>query len=212
MNLPRSADMNKEVIPKFPTIALTALTCLDRPRRDPSKEAPIIAGMLTNNPQGLRRRGAGIMLVLIVGLAGCRGSGAGGPERYIPTPEQARSALVAVLRSWREGRPAGTIRIDGATVEVSDSYRSPDRPLKSFEVLGPVGSANARGFAVKLGLANPIEEQVVRYLVVGKNPLWVFRLEDYERISHWEHKMEQEDADEDADPPESSDRTPSSLK
>jgi hypothetical protein len=30
---------------------------------------------------------------------------------------------------------------------------------------------------------------LVRYNVLGRDPIWVFRLEDYEMISHWEHPM-----------------------
>ena len=50
-------------------------------------------------------------------------------------------------------------------------------------------SDETRAFAVRLSLENPPEVQVVRYLVVGNDPLWVFRQEDYEMISHWEHPM-----------------------
>ncbi len=31
---------------------------------------------------------------------------------------------------------------------------------------------------------------MVRFLVVGIDPILVFRQEDYELISHWEHKMD----------------------
>lgn len=140
------------------------------------------------------------MLLLIV-VSGCNDPthGGVGPEAFVPTPELARSALSASLQSWRDGRPRGPVSVNApalalrVTVEVSDSYRSPDRPLQAFEILGPVGTSDVRAFAVRLSFDNPREEQVVRYLVVGKNPLWVFRQEDYERISHWEHKIKEDE-------------------
>jgi hypothetical protein len=139
----------------------------------------------------------GVLLLIVV--SGCNDptqSGVG-PEAFVPTPELARAALSASLQSWRDGRPRGPVTVNApalaVTVEVSDSYRSPDRPLQAFEILGPVGTSDVRGFAVRLSFDNPREEQVVRYLVVGKNPLWVFRQEDYERISHWEHKIKEDE-------------------
>jgi hypothetical protein len=67
-------------------------------------------------------------------------------------------------------------------------------PTVGFEVLGPIDLGVGRGFTVRLDLAPEQEgqpaEQVVRYVVFGVDPLWVFRLEDYERISHWEHAMD----------------------
>jgi hypothetical protein len=132
-------------------------------------------------------------LVLSSGIAGC-GSRADldAARRFRPPVDLARAALSASLRAWQEGRPGGPATAGSRGVEVSDSYRKPGRPLSAFEVLGPVDAGEAQGFAVKLSLANPREDQFVRYVVIGDNPLWVFRQEDYERIAHWEHKPEDE--------------------
>jgi hypothetical protein len=48
----------------------------------------------------------------------------------------------------------------------------------------------ARPFAVRLILGEPREIVATRYLVLGLDPLWVFRQEDFERMLHWEHKMD----------------------
>jgi hypothetical protein len=133
--------------------------------------------------------------------AGCGTSGGNrSPDAFVPPVETARSALEASLRAWRGGHPAGPAEASGTRVEVWDSERDPARPLKSFEILGPVDADRARGFAVRLAFDGPPEEEVVRYLVLGQDPLWVFRQEDYERISHWEHKMEEVDEAEDVSP------------
>ena len=60
--------------------------------------------------------------------------------------------------------------------------------------VGPLGAVdNVRPFAVRLLLDTPAETITTRYLVVGQDPLWVFRQEDYELILHWEHKMTDEE-------------------
>jgi hypothetical protein len=126
------------------------------------------------------------------GLAGCQAQpGEAEQIRLVPSTEKARSALAAALSAWKEGRLGTSISSTNPKVEVVDSYRKPERALKAFEILGPIEVERARCFAVKLSIANPDEEQVVRYLVFGEDPIWVFRQEDFERLSHWEHKMEE---------------------
>ncbi|HEV3121407.1 MAG TPA: hypothetical protein VGY53_05870, partial [Isosphaeraceae bacterium] len=130
--------------------------------------------------------------VVAAGLAGCQArSGEAEQARHIPTLENAKAAVTATLSAWKEGRRGASISAKGPKVEVVDSYRKPDRPLMSFIILGPIEVERARCFAVRLSFANPEEEQVVRYVVFGEDPIWVFRQEDAERLSHWEHKMEE---------------------
>ena len=43
-------------------------------------------------------------------------------------------------------------------------------------------------FVVKLSLDKPREEQTVRFIVLGQDPLWVFREEDYEMTAHWDRQ------------------------
>lgn len=134
---------------------------------------------------------------LVTLLVGCGSPPApNGLEAFVPPLEQARSCLSASLQAWRDGHPDGPVNDSGVSVEASDSERVAGRHLRDFEILGPIGTDERRTFAVRLKLDDPAEERVERYLVMGQNPVWVFRLEDYERISHWEHKMEEEEDEE----------------
>jgi hypothetical protein len=75
-------------------------------------------------------------------------------------------------------------------VHVTDSTRVKQRPLLAWEILGRV-PGNAPGcYAVRLQLDQPREERRERYVVIGIDPLWVFRHEDYDLLMHWEHPME----------------------
>jgi hypothetical protein len=131
-------------------------------------------------------------VVFAVGFAGCRSSsGDADLAHVVPSTEQARSALTSALAAWKDGHPGGAIASASPKVEVIDSFRKSDRPLKDFEILGPIEFDRFRCFAVRLSIDNPAEVEVVRFLVIGNDPIWVFRQEDVERISHWEHKMEE---------------------
>ena len=50
-------------------------------------------------------------------------------------------------------------------------------------------SDGPRVFTVKLTLVNPGEEVKARYVVMGLDPLWVIRNEDFEMLAHWDHPM-----------------------
>lgn len=126
--------------------------------------------------------------VVLTACAGCS-SKPQGYDQVVPPPAMAQQALSAALQDWQQGRSAGRIDRVSPPVVVVDSHRSPTQPLEKFEVLGEVPAENARSFSVRLSLAHPDEQVLARYNVFGRDPVWVFRLEDYEMISHWEHAM-----------------------
>lgn len=141
---------------------------------------------------GARRwAGIGAILATVVGCSAGPDPGSGG-AMVAPEVGAARSALVASLDAWKAGRrdPRELIG-SGPAVGVVDSTRR-DRPLVGYEVVGPLllsAGEVARPFAVRLVLGGPREEVSTRYVVAGRDPLWVFLREDYDRILHWEHKM-----------------------
>jgi hypothetical protein len=115
-------------------------------------------------------------------------------SRYTPAPEAARQALEAALRSWQEGRPPG--RIEGTAnpeVVFVDNCRSREQSLQSFTILGETPGESQRCFAVRLRLANPEEEQRVRFVVFGIDLLWVYRHEDFEMMIHWQCGLAERD-------------------
>jgi hypothetical protein len=136
------------------------------------------------------------LLSKIVGAAGwlllvCA-SGCGsrpGYERFVPSEDAGRSALEVVLKAWQNGEPPGSIPDVTPAIHAVDTHRRLGQRLERYEVLGPVPADGHRRFAVRLFLDNPREEQKARFVVIGLDPLWVFRLEDYERMIHWEMPM-----------------------
>jgi len=108
------------------------------------------------------------------------------PGRFYPPEDRARQALEAALTAWRQGAPTGPV--PGATnpaVQLADSHRSPTQRLAGFTILGMAPGEGPRVFTVKLTLENPAAEQKVRFVVIGIDPVWVFRHEDYEMMSMW---------------------------
>jgi hypothetical protein len=136
------------------------------------------------------RRIAGVVAAC-AGLWGCRGEAELNPKRFIPPSATARAALSTALESWRAGRPSGRIesKRQPAQIQYVDSLRKPDQRLRGFAILGEVPHDDYRCFKVRLDLdPPPLEDQPpVRYFVFGINPIWVYRAEELEMITHWDH-------------------------
>lgn len=141
--------------------------------------------------QNFSRRG--VFLLCIALAAGCGSNRSS--ERYVPPPASARQALEAALRSWQQGRPTGTVEgTANPTVILVDNCRDRAQTLESFTILGEVPGEGPRCFAVRLRLENPKEEQRVRFVVFGVDPLWVYRHEDFEMMIHWQCGLAEREA------------------
>ena len=116
----------------------------------------------------------------VLSLAVCAGCWARSNDKYIPSEDKARQALEATLNAWRDGKKLGAI--DGAPVPVQavDTKWMAGQQLASYEIVGEEANEGPRAFSVKLNMKKPAGQQLtVRYFVVGKEPLWVYREDDY---------------------------------
>jgi hypothetical protein len=134
----------------------------------------------------MRVAGLGCFLVLAA-VAGC---GRDHRARFTPAEEVAKHALESGLAAWQNGQPAGPVAGTSPLIHVVDSHRKAGQKLSRFEVLGTAPGDGPRVYAVRLSLDEPREEKRVRFVVVGIDPLWVIRYEDYEMLAHWDHPMD----------------------
>src|SRR5947208_14791656 len=133
----------------------------------------------------MRRLTAVTVLFLAVGCAERADQ-----SRYYPPEDKARPALEAGLVAWQQG--SLTNEVSGTKDPVVmwvDTHRTPGQVLKAFEVLGLAPGDGPRVFTVRLVLDSPAAEVKTRYVVVGLDPMWVFRQEDYDMLIHWDHPM-----------------------
>lgn len=120
-------------------------------------------------------------------VSGCeRGPSA---EDFVPPAETALSSLTALLENWQQGAPLDDLLQRTPAIRTADTQIPRDRLLTSFEILGETPVDGGRRFSVRLQLAAPAEEVDVQYVVVGIDPIWVFRKEDYDLLAHWDHAM-----------------------
>jgi hypothetical protein len=117
--------------------------------------------------------------LLIALLPGCGLS----HKDYIPTKEKARKTLETALTAWQSGQPPGKIGSASPSVQVVDSGWKAGQKLSEFTILEEEPGDGPRWFSVRLRLENLKGELVVRYVVLGRDPIWVYREEDYKRAT-----------------------------
>jgi hypothetical protein len=111
-------------------------------------------------------------------LAGCGASHA----RFTPTSGEAKTSLEAALTAWRDGKPFGPIEAT-PPVQVADSAWQAGQQVESFEIGDEQDDGDGtKQFVVAFRMKKPAGDQSVRYFVHGRDPVWVYREEDYKRM------------------------------
>jgi hypothetical protein len=142
---------------------------------------------------GSRRLGfLACCVAIAVGGPGCEAQNQARPTpRFTTNWEEARQSLDAALSAWRDAPASAPLPASFSTpsVQFIDRERRPGQRLVSFQILAQSDYENARQFTVRLNLVGEESPQLVKYNILGSKPVWIFRLEDYEKFSHWEHDM-----------------------
>ena len=110
-------------------------------------------------------------------------------DDFVPPDDAAQTALRAYLDAWAAGHTAQEIPGTKPQVRGVDERHLKGRTLKAYKVLGPVPADAPLCYAVQLTLGGPEEVVRERYVVVGMDPLWVWRYDDYLMMAHWAHPM-----------------------
>lgn len=124
-------------------------------------------------------------LFLLPVAPGC-GGGAGA---YTPDPVTARRALESALTAWQNGSKPDQLATASPPVNVVDGEWQAGKSLERFEVGGEENSEGAaKRFAVTLTMKKATPGEVkTEYVVVGRDPVWVYRAEDYDRFTNMDN-------------------------
>jgi hypothetical protein len=132
------------------------------------------------------RFAAAALFGLLLLICGC-GGGARSDQDLIPAEAKARTALETVLTAWQNGQAFGPVAIASGTAHVVDSEWKAGKKLAGYEIVSAEPAEGPPRFAVKLRVqAAPGKqpeakgEREVRYVVVGIDPLWIYREDEYQ--------------------------------
>jgi hypothetical protein len=123
----------------------------------------------------------GTALAVFLALAACLGCGSGGTDQFLPSENVSRKALETALTAWQNGQPMDQVGNASPAIQVAEPRWQAGQKLGGYEIVKEESEAGHTFFSVKLKLKSQPREQVVRYVVVGKDPLWVYTEEEFNR-------------------------------
>ncbi len=122
-----------------------------------------------------------LKLAMMLGaLSGC-GQGNRSELDILPNTDKARAALEKALSAWKDGHQPGKIQTNSPSIEVVDRVWRGGAKLASYEIAEAADKPGPRWFAVKLTLKDSPQPRQVYYAVLGIDPLWVYREEDFQQ-------------------------------
>ena len=125
-----------------------------------------------------------VLPLLLLFVSGC-GGGSSSVQSYHPKGTSAKAALTSALDEWKSGRAKpGKIEKGSPALEVQDSVWGSGRKLKDFQIGEEKTSADLpTRFQVKLTFDGTPANEDAEYVVFGKDPLYVCRDKDYDKMS-----------------------------
>src|SRR4051794_15933592 len=111
------------------------------------------------------------LLLPLLAAAGC-GGGAGGSDP-LPTGPPAPKSLEVALDAWKAGREPGPLTDAKPSAVAFDSVWQSGKKLADYRVVGEETGQGIQRFSVRMKLAGAPAEQDVKYVVTGKEPVWV---------------------------------------
>ncbi len=110
------------------------------------------------------------------------GCGGDPTAKYIPNSEVAKTSLQTALTAWQSGAAYGPIETSKPAINVFDIRWQEGQKLESFAITESLSGREQPSFNVKIKLAKQ-PEQTNLYLVVGIDPLLIFRDVDYQKAT-----------------------------
>ena len=115
-------------------------------------------------------------LIAPAALAGC-----GDGSAPLPSTAASRQALQASLDAWKAGKPASTLSAEKPTIEVVDFEWKAGRVLADYVIGDETPGQGTQTFSATLTLKGEPAAKSVQYMVLGLDPIRIYRDEDFNR-------------------------------
>jgi hypothetical protein len=121
-------------------------------------------------------------LIALVVFSGC-----GGGSAPIASTEVARKALETSLKAWKSGKPASSLTAEKPRIEAVDFEWKARKTLSDYKVGEVASGQGTQTFAATLTIKGEPAPRQVRYMVLGLDPVLVFRDEDFDRFMNMDN-------------------------
>jgi len=125
---------------------------------------------------------ASLILIALTALAGC-----GGGSAPLPSSAAAREALRASLAAWKAGKPAASLLAGRPAIEAVDFEWKAGKILSDFRVGDEAPGEGVQTLSATLTFKGEPGPKPARYMVLGLDPVRIFRDEDYQRAMNMDN-------------------------
>ena len=136
---------------------------------------------VSQRPLRMRRTDFLIVVIAAINSPSCNSDAPQQLPNLLPDLHLARQAMKSSLEEWRTS-PETDTTVPGRSVIFVDRQRQLGQKLREFAILGESEVDNRRRFVTRLSLAHPDESTLAAYFVFGKDPIWVYRSEDFDMM------------------------------
>ncbi len=121
------------------------------------------------------------MLLVLAAASGC-----GGASAPLPSSTEAKTALQTTLDAWKTGTPASALVEGNPSIQAVDHEWVSGKGLDAYVIGDEQSGDGNKTFTVSItikGSSAPID---VRYMIFGRNPIRVYREDDFTRMANME--------------------------
>ena len=117
-----------------------------------------------------------LSFIALEALAGC-----GGGSAPLPSTDASRRALRASLDAWKAGKAASTLSSEKPSIEVVDFEWKAGKVLTEYVIGDQAPGQGTQTFSATLTLKGEPAVKGVQYMVLGLDPIRIYRDEDFTR-------------------------------
>jgi hypothetical protein len=128
----------------------------------------------------MRRRA--LFLITLAALAGC-----GGGSAPLPSTVAARQALQTSLDAWKAGKPASSLAAVKPSIEIVDFEWKAGKVLSDYTLGQEAPGQGIQTLSASITIKGEPGPKEVKYMVLGLDPMRIFRDEDYNRAMNMDN-------------------------
>ena len=123
-----------------------------------------------------------VSLITTVAFAGC-----GDGSAPLPSTVASRQALQASLDAWKAGKAASSLSAEKPSIEVVDFEWKAGKVLTEYALGEDSPGQGTQTFSATLTLKGELATKSVRYMVLGLDPIRIYRDEDFNRAMNMDN-------------------------
>jgi hypothetical protein len=127
------------------------------------------------------RRRLTLVLLALAATSGC-----GGGAASLPSGSEARNALQTALDAWKDGKPASALVEGKPPVQAVDHDWVAGKGLDAYVIGDEQSGDGNKTFTVSITLKGSSAPSDVRYMIFGRDPIRVYRDDDFTRMTNME--------------------------